>query len=356
MDLTSASEELYSGLPEDFVARRKELARQARADKDRPLAQAIEALRRPSRGAWLVNLLARHATDSLTELFDLAPLLAEMHTTGTPEQLRELGGLRRRTVMALVQRAVELAGLRGHHATDATRWEVQTTLEAALAHPEAARQVLAGCLVATPESAASFPLELFSEPGQGLGAGRVTPATKHSEPATIAEPAGQSGPEAAAERPVDEQPVAPVIDLAAAARQKAARERVARLRRAEGDVARVQAELETAERTRDQASEREAGVRREVEQADGQLQELGREAEQVAAERAELESRLAALAEREQELAARRAEAEALAERHRAEAEQAATEAAHSDEVARGVAERLTELTAALTALQAERD
>ena len=38
VDLTSASEELYAGLPEEFVARRKELARQARAAKDRPLA------------------------------------------------------------------------------------------------------------------------------------------------------------------------------------------------------------------------------------------------------------------------------------------------------------------------------
>lgn len=349
MDLTSASEELYAGLPEEFVARRKELARQARAAKDRPLAQAIEALRRPSRGAWLVNLLARHATDSLGELFDLAPLLAEMHTTGSPEQLRELGQLRRRTVVALVQRAVELAGARGHQATDATRWEVQLTLEAALAHPDAARQVLAGCLVATPQSAASFPLELFSELPQER---RVTRAP-HAPDRGGAEDADRAGGQGD-DQADGQQGLAPVISLRSAAQDKAAREHAARLRRAERDVARVKAELETAERSREQARRQEGDARQQAEQALGQVEELDRRAEAVATERAELEARLAQLADREQELESQRAQAQALVGSRRAEAEQAAAEAGRSIEVARGVSERLAELTAALAALQVD--
>ena len=61
MDLAAATAELYAGSPDDFVERRKALAGQARAAKDRALATAIGKLRRPTRSAWLVNLYARRS-------------------------------------------------------------------------------------------------------------------------------------------------------------------------------------------------------------------------------------------------------------------------------------------------------
>lgn len=159
--MDEAREVLYGGAPEAFVATRRDLARRARAVKDRDLATRIEALRKPSRSAWLVNQLARDPQADLEELFSLAPMLAHMHTAGSPEQLRELTVLRRRTVAALVARAVELVRAQGQSVTEQVRREVETCLEAALSHPEAARQVLQGSLVKAPETAAAFPLDLF---------------------------------------------------------------------------------------------------------------------------------------------------------------------------------------------------
>lgn len=46
------TDELYEGSPAAFVARRDELAKQARSSGDRVLATAIKALRRPTVGAW----------------------------------------------------------------------------------------------------------------------------------------------------------------------------------------------------------------------------------------------------------------------------------------------------------------
>lgn len=155
-------DELYSGDPEAFVARRKELAAQARAVKDRTLAADILALRRPTKGAWLVNLLARADAEGLGQLLDLGPALAEAHTGGTPAGLRELTSLRRRIVASLVERAVVLGLHRGYDATPAVRDEVARALDAALADPVVATEVRAGRLAVVPESAASFPTQLFA--------------------------------------------------------------------------------------------------------------------------------------------------------------------------------------------------
>ena len=50
---------LYVLPPADFVAARNELVRQARAAGSREVAERLQQLRRPTRSAWLVNLLAR---------------------------------------------------------------------------------------------------------------------------------------------------------------------------------------------------------------------------------------------------------------------------------------------------------
>lgn len=57
--LDTAIEELYAGYPAAFVARRDELAKQARASGDRSLAAAIKALRRPTVGSWYLNVASR---------------------------------------------------------------------------------------------------------------------------------------------------------------------------------------------------------------------------------------------------------------------------------------------------------
>lgn len=162
MDLGSAADELYAIDPDAFIARRAQIVKELRAAKQREAANRVAALRRPTRSAWLVNLLARWRGDELGDLLELGPALAQAHTGGTPEELRSLTTLRRRAVSGLVDAALTLGRNAGYRPSDAVRDEVSTTLEAALVNPEFAEAVLAGSLSTAAESAANFPTELFA--------------------------------------------------------------------------------------------------------------------------------------------------------------------------------------------------
>ena len=59
MDFDEAADQLYAVAPDDFMARRTALAAEAKESGDKALAKQITGLRRPTRSAWLVNLVAR---------------------------------------------------------------------------------------------------------------------------------------------------------------------------------------------------------------------------------------------------------------------------------------------------------
>ena len=146
IDLDHMSDELYAGAPETFVARRAELVRRARAEHDRPLAQAIGALRRPTRTAWLINLLSRRAASEVAALLDLAEALRTAQADRDGARLRDLSTQRRRDIDTLTRRAVELGREHRYAPTETTLGEVAATLQAALADPEVAVQVRRGRL------------------------------------------------------------------------------------------------------------------------------------------------------------------------------------------------------------------
>src|SRR3954464_12036662 len=114
MDLDSAVEELYAGSPDDFIERRTALVAQARAAKDRELAKQIGALRRPTRSAWLVNLLAREDADELGALLDLGDALRAAQEQLSGAELRRLSAQRRTAVDGLARRAAALGAEHGH--------------------------------------------------------------------------------------------------------------------------------------------------------------------------------------------------------------------------------------------------
>ena len=66
MDLETATDELYALSPDEFIERRQQLVAEARKAQDRELATQIGKLRRPTRSAWLINLLARQEPDEVT--------------------------------------------------------------------------------------------------------------------------------------------------------------------------------------------------------------------------------------------------------------------------------------------------
>lgn len=145
-DLDQVRDELYAGPPEKFVAHRSERAKKARAAKDRGLATAIAALRRPTRSAWMVNLLARGEPEQLAGLIDLGDALRLAQEQLSGPDLRRLSADRHRAVEALTRRAVALAADQGASATEAIRREISQSLQAALADPATAELVRAGWL------------------------------------------------------------------------------------------------------------------------------------------------------------------------------------------------------------------
>jgi hypothetical protein len=171
VDLESAVDELYAGSPDDFIERRKALVAQARAAKDRPLATAVGALRRPTRSAWLVNLYAREAPDELGALLDLGEALQAAQQQLSGPDLRRLSVDRGKALTAATRRAVALGHDHGYDAPEAARLEVTQTLQAALADPDVAEQVRTG----TVTQAQSY---------GGFGAFALAPPTT----ATAAEP------------------------------------------------------------------------------------------------------------------------------------------------------------------------
>jgi hypothetical protein len=138
MGVEEVADELYSLPPEDFTA-----ARTAAAKADKAAAKDINALRKPTVGAWLVNTLARSEPDLLDELLALGPALAEAQSKGKGAELRELGEQRRQLVSAVTDQAFQAAD---REPTAALRAEVESTLEAALADPATAEAVRTGRL------------------------------------------------------------------------------------------------------------------------------------------------------------------------------------------------------------------
>ena len=133
MDADAAADELYGLAPQDFIARRTELAAQARREQDAGARSAIEAMRRPTVAAWAVNLLVRERPDQLNELLDLAGQLRAAQRGLRGEQLRELSGRRNASVTALARDADRLARDAGRPINSAAVADVQSTLEAAVA-------------------------------------------------------------------------------------------------------------------------------------------------------------------------------------------------------------------------------
>ena len=144
-DLAAAAvDELYGADPESFTERRTELAAAARDAGDRAAAKAIAALRRPTRAAWVVNLLSRTDPSGPAKLAELGAALRAAQEAGHGPRLRELSAARGALVDALTGQALSLAGLADP--PPALRLEVSQTLTAALADPGVAVDFAAGTL------------------------------------------------------------------------------------------------------------------------------------------------------------------------------------------------------------------
>jgi hypothetical protein len=137
---------LYLLPPTDFVAARNELVRRARAAGSREVAEHLQQLRRPTRSAWLVNVLASD-TAAMQRLSALGRQLRDAQTGLAGAELRNLAEQRRRLINELLDRAEDHAAAVGIRLTPTVLSEVEATLQAALVDLAGALTIRNGHLV-----------------------------------------------------------------------------------------------------------------------------------------------------------------------------------------------------------------
>ncbi|WP_351233891.1 hypothetical protein [Streptomyces sp. NPDC002133] len=295
MDLESVAHELYGLWPQDFMDARTEYAAAAGKAKDRALAAQIKALRRPTLAAWASNLLVRAQPDQVARLLKLGEGLREAHEQLDPDQLRELSRQQHQLIGELARQARRLTAEASHPVTETVQREVEATLHAVLADPQAAREWASGRLAK----------------GLTPPVGFTAAAVARAAPEPV--PTQQPTPEpAAAERP-----------RPSAKEQRREEERRRKLAQARRD----------AERAEQLAREREEELRQAEAQRDRAEAEM-READQRTVT---LAKELTAAQERQ---AAARGDVEA-ARRRAAEADRAAGNARRDAKTAQSRAERL---------------
>ncbi|GAA2203678.1 hypothetical protein [Streptomyces bangladeshensis] len=157
MDLDAVADELYGLRPEEFVAARDRRALAARKAGDQALAKEIGALRRPSLGAWVSNLLVRRQRAEVEPLLGLGEELRRAHRELDGARLRELARRQSEVIGTLGRQARRLAAEAGRPVGEAVQREVEETLHAALADPGAAREWAAGRLVKPLSATFGFP-------------------------------------------------------------------------------------------------------------------------------------------------------------------------------------------------------
>ncbi|WP_354262382.1 hypothetical protein [Arthrobacter sp. OAP107] len=145
-ELARAAQALYALPFDEFIAARTAAAKDAAAS-NKPLAQAIRTLPKPSVAAWTVNMLAHHSPDAVQQLRALGETMQEAQASLDASTLRELAKERRKLLGTAVGEARLAAEKQGRKVSGAVATEVEETLRAATADLAAAAAVESGLLL-----------------------------------------------------------------------------------------------------------------------------------------------------------------------------------------------------------------
>ncbi|MEU2271706.1 hypothetical protein ABZ568_35845 [Streptomyces olindensis] len=278
MDLDAVADELYALRPEDFTAARASAVAAARTAGDRELAERIGALRKPSLAAWAGNLLVRSRPGEVEPLLRLGEGLRRAHQDLDGTQLRELSRRQHALIRALSAQARQLAKEAGHPIGESVQREVETTLHAVLADPDAAQAWASGRLTKPLSATVGFPAA-----AEGARPQRPTPPEAPARPDRKAdEQRRRRLAEARRDAEEAERELRTRKDEAAAAGQAAeeAKRQVERLQRR---VDELTGELERTRGEHQQARFAERSARERAREADRRLREADRRATTAAA-------------------------------------------------------------------------
>ncbi len=168
---------LYTTPPADFVPLREELAAAARTAGRKDDARRIHAARRPTLAAWAANLLVHSQPEETRRFLELGQALREAHRTLDAAGLKDLSEQRRHIVAVLAAQAARLAEAAGHRLSPAASRDVESTLRAVLADPDAAGRWADGHLESALTPPSGFPAPAAaSVPAGSAPSGRPSPS------------------------------------------------------------------------------------------------------------------------------------------------------------------------------------
>jgi hypothetical protein len=121
---------------------------EARNAGDTALAASLKELHKPTVGAWLANLLARERAKDLERLITLGGELRKGRNRSEREVIRSVSKKKQEAVAKLLFEAKSMAKSRGQPVSETAALDLEETLDAAFADPEAAESVRAGRLTA----------------------------------------------------------------------------------------------------------------------------------------------------------------------------------------------------------------
>ncbi|MEU6381685.1 hypothetical protein [Streptomyces sp. NPDC046909] len=284
-DVEEALDELYTTLPSAFVARREELAAAARTAGRPDDARRIHAARRPTLAAWAANLLLRSRPEESLKFLQLGQALRDAYSTLDAAGFKDLSAQRRHVITALSRQAAQLAREAGYRLSDTVQLEVESTLRAVLADPDAAALFAAGRLETALTPPSDFPT--LTTAANAAAEAPHKPSRPEPAPPTTRTPANE---DVARRRRAHQQRLDQAREAAEAAEERL------RERRAEHDA--TQAALTQARDRHDRAQNEVDTVEQRLRRAREDLQQAGQERRQ--AEEAH-QAAAAALGQAEQE-------------------------------------------------------
>lgn len=234
MDLDTVADELYGLPPGEFTAARALRASEAKKAGDRALATSIGGLRRPSKSAWLVNILARRQRELVGELLEVGHAMREAQAQLAGGDIRTLSRRRHGMISALATKAPDIAAAAGETLSDGTLRELGATLAAASADEAAGEAVRAGRLTAALSHSGFGSGELVPAPASGSGGSHGSGSSR--APGNVSAVAGATAKRALAE-----------ADKRAADARAEVDDREARAAAAEEESARVSREIAALE-------------------------------------------------------------------------------------------------------------
>ena len=248
---------LLQASPDDYVAERTRLVKEARADKNRTLASFYQSLKRPSLSLWAVLAVGGDA-EAVDDVVKATSELGDTQASrGTAGALSAATKTRRKALERLVDKAVAALG-KSDGGAEARRAEIRSIIDQLSRHPELIDSWTDGTLRELPED--DFGFGAFADMEVPDQSEPTAPADRKKSSRAADEPSKPRADGAAKAARAEEARAARKA-VAAAARELAVAERGVHAaetaaRKAEKELHAAEEDLAAAEKRHQQATAR----------------------------------------------------------------------------------------------------